>query len=526
MPKSINKKIVLDTIYNLDCKVLINKMIKNNFKVDAIITDPPYNISRKNNFQTIGRQGINFGDWDKNFDQKKWLKNIDKILKPGGSIIIFNDWRNLGIIAEQLEAQGFIVKDVLRWIKPNPMPRNITRRYVTDYEFAIWATKKDGKWTFNKNNDKIYLKPEFIHSVVLGKKRLHPTEKSIPLIEEIIKIHTNEGDIIFDPFSGSGSISFAANKLNRFYIATEISKIYYQKSIKRIKDSYTKPSFNHLGNKYRMIQELIRNFPKNNIHYFVDVFAGSGVVSINYKTPKIYFLNDKDTHLTSILNFLINNKIETILKKIDAIVEKYNLPIKPNVNFKNQYLNLKNDFNKNKSVDKLLVLTLFGFNQQIRFNENNEWNIPSGKFCWNSYQRNKIIQFCNELNKGTFNISTQDFDVFANEIKEKINKNQSLFYFDPPYLISNATYNASWTIEEEKKLISILQNLTDNNYKWCLSNLLSSKGQENKLLMEFIKKNNSKIQIEYLEEISYSNSNYQRKNHTNKDVEVLIKGNL
>ena len=206
----------------------------------------------------------------------------------------------------------------------------------------------------------------------MGKKRLHPTEKSIPLIEEIIKVHTNEGDIIFDPFSGSGSISFAANKLNRFYIATEISKIYYQKSIKRIKDSYTKPSFNHLGNKYRMIQELIRNFPKNNIHYFVDVFAGSGVVSINYKTPKIYFLNDKDTHLTSILNFLINNKIETILKKIDAIVEKYNLPIKPNVNFKNQYLNLKNDFNKNKSVDKLLVLTLFGFNQQIRFNENNE----------------------------------------------------------------------------------------------------------------------------------------------------------
>ena len=69
MPKNINNKIVLDTIYNLDCKVLINKMIKNNFKVDAIITDPPYNISRKNNFQTIGRQGINFGDWDKNFDQ-------------------------------------------------------------------------------------------------------------------------------------------------------------------------------------------------------------------------------------------------------------------------------------------------------------------------------------------------------------------------------------------------------------------------------------------------------------------------
>ena len=528
MKKDLKTELQLNKIYNTDCLLLIKKMIEQNFKVDMILTDPPYNISRKNNFHTIGRNGIDFGKWDKEFDQTNWLTNIHKIIKNGGSIIIFNDWRNLGLIAQKLEKEGFIIKDILRWIKPNPMPRNTTRRYVTDYEFAIWATYHKGKWTFNKKADKAYLKPEFIHSVVIGNKRIHPTEKSISLMEQIIEIHTNEGDIIFDPFSGSGAISYAASKLNRFYIGSEISKTYFDKSLKRIKELYIKPTINHLGNKYRMIDELIANFPKNNIDYFIDVFAGSGVVSINYKTPKIYYLNDKDTHLTQILKFLIENKLEIILQKIDQIVTKYNLPTQPNLDFKTSYNHLKNDFNLKKTVDKLLVLTLFGFNQQIRFNSEGLWNIPPGKFCWNAYQRNKLTKFCEQLKNKQINASSMNFDDFVKRIKLEINKKKtkSLFYFDPPYLISNATYNANWSEAEEAKLIEILQDLTDRGYKWCLSNLLFSKGKENKLLKDFINKNQSKLKVEYFGNINYFNSNYQRKNKNNEDIEILVKGNL
>ena len=519
-------EIELNKIYNINCTSFIKEMINQNFKVDAIITDPPYNVSRKNNFHTIGRNGIDFGKWDKNFNQTNWLSNIGKIIKPGGSIIIFNDWRNLGIIAKKLEKEGFLVKDILRWIKRNPMPRNVNRRYVTDYEFAIWATYNNGKWTFNKPKEKSYLKPEFFHSLVLGKKRIHPTEKSIFLMEEIIKIHTNEGDIIFDPFSGSGSISYAANKHGRFYIGNEISKNYFEKSLKRFKEVYIKPTINHLGNKYRVIEELINNFPKSDIDFFIDVFAGSGVVSINYNIPKIYYLNDKDLYLTEILKFFINNKIDFILEKIDFIVKKYNLPTKPNVTFKNEYFNLKNDFNRKKTIEKLLVLTLFGFNQQIRFNSNNEWNIPPGKFCWNSYQRNKIISFYEAISRKKIFISSMNFDEFIKEIKLKINKKKTLFYFDPPYLISNATYNSQWSQEDEKKLIDILEILTEEGYKWCLSNLLFSKGNKNNLLGDFIDKNKKKIKIKYFNEINYSNSNYQRKHKNEIDIEVLIKGNF
>ncbi|WP_081794293.1 DNA methyltransferase [Mycoplasmoides pirum] len=525
--KKIKKEnIEVNRIYNKNCLDIINSMIKQNFIVDAIITDPPYNVSKKNNFKTIGRLGVDFGKWDKNFNQTLWLNNIGKILKPGGSIIIFNDWKNLGIISQELVKENFEIKDLLRWIKPNPMPRNVDRRYVPDYEFALWAIKKKGSWTFNKKLDKFYLKPEFICPSVSSKKRIHPTEKPLILMEEIIKIHTNEGDIVFDPFSGSGSTLVAANKLNRFYIGSEILKSYYNKSIKRIKESYIKPTFNHLGNKFRMIEDLIRNFPKNNVDYFVDVFAGSGVVSLNYQTPKKIFLNDKDKWLTAILNYLMNTDVNLVIQKTENIIKQYKLPVdKLNDKYTSQYNKLKKDFNRNKNVEKLLVLILFGFNQQIRFNSKDEWNIPAGKFRWSLYQKNKLIEFCEKAKEKNYSIHSKEFDIFVYEILKEIDKKKTLFYFDPPYLISDATYNNSWTELEEQKLIDILNFLTKNGYRWCLSNLLYSKGKENTKLNNFISINKKNIKVDIIKNISYKNSNYQRKKNFLIDQEILIRGN-
>lgn len=501
-------------------------MIKSRIIVDAIITDPPYNISRENNFETIGRKGIDFGEWDWNFDQIKWLDNIDKILKPGGSIIIFNDWKNLGLISKKLESCNFEIKDILRWIKPNPMPRNTNRRYVTDYEFALWATKRGEKWTFNKPDNLSYLKPEFIHSVVSSSKRIHPTEKSESLIEEIMKIHTNEGDIVFDPFSGSGTISFIANKLNRYYIASEISKKYVDASKKRIKDSYIKPAFNHLGNKFRMIEELLRQLPKKNIDYFVEVFAGSGIVSMNYQSPKKIFLNDNDIWLTKILEYLINDDDKNVMKRIDTIIKKFKLPINnTKVKYDKQYSELKKSFNKSKKIDELLVLILYGFNQQIRFNSKGEFNIPPGKFSWNTYQKNKLLSFCLATKDKKISIKNEDFIDFVNSIKKQVKKENTIFYFDPPYLITNATYNSTWSQNKEQELIDLLKELTREGYKWILSNVLESKGNINELLKGFIC-SDPRISYEFVNDINYKNSNYQRKNKNSLDKEILVKGNI
>ncbi len=505
----------------------MDKMFKQNIKVDAIITDPPYNVSRENNFKTIGRNGINFGDWDSNFNQVKWLKKINRILKPGGSVIIFNDWKNMGLISKELENQGFQIKDLIRWRKSSPMPRNVNRRYVGDAEYALWVVKP-GKWTFNKPEGVHYLRPEILSGVALGKGRFHPTQKASKVIETLIETHTEKGDLIFDPFSGSGQISLSSHKLNRFFIGAEIDTKYWKVSKKRINDSLIKPAFNHLGNKYRMIGKLESVMPIKGIENFVDVFAGSCVVSASYTSAKKYYINDGDENLYKIINFLVNTNKKTIVEEIEKIVNKYKLDTLP---YKEGYSKLKEKYNKttikNRDTRELLTLVLFGFNQQIRFNRKNEFNIPAGKTQWTDYQKEKIFKFVQSFENKNTVIRNDDFEDFVKFVLSETNKSETIFYFDPPYLITDATYNYSWTPEEETRLLSLLEKLTkEYKVKWILSNVLISKGKENFLLKEFIEKNkglnNEKLNIIDIN-LNYSNSNYQRKSYKENDQEIILR---
>ncbi|MCL2017437.1 MAG: site-specific DNA-methyltransferase [Alphaproteobacteria bacterium] len=220
-----------------DCIVAMNALIKDGVKVDAIITDPPYNISKENNFSTMKtakRQGVDFGEWDKGFDLYSWLDVADKLLKDGGNIIIFNSFLNIGNIAQYLEKKGYSVKDLIRWIKPNPMPRNMDCRFASDYELAIWCVKGKKKWTFNNINAG-YLRPEIKCPSPAGKERLgHPTQKPIFLMEELVKIFTNKENVVLDPFMGSGSTGIACIRQNRHFIGIELDDNYHNMARKRI----------------------------------------------------------------------------------------------------------------------------------------------------------------------------------------------------------------------------------------------------------------------------------------------------
>lgn len=225
-------------IYNRDAYKLLHDMVFYDFKVDHIITDPPYNISKDNNFATMKsakRQGVDFGEWDKKFDLTGWITDAEKILKPGGTFIVFNSYRNLTPIIEKMESCGLIVKDIIKWIKTNPMPRNIDRRYVQDTEYAIWAVKPKKPWIFNKKFDKPYLRAEYRTSTVSGNKRTcHPTQKSEKLMSEIIEVHSNRNDIILDPFMGSGTTGVSALSKGRRFIGCELNETYFRIAEKRL----------------------------------------------------------------------------------------------------------------------------------------------------------------------------------------------------------------------------------------------------------------------------------------------------
>ena len=198
--------------------------------VDLVLTDPPYNIARENNFSTMGRAGIDFGEWDKGFDLFSYIDEVSRILKKDGSFVVFNAWRNLGAIADYAEKQGFETKDMIRLEKSNPMPRNRDRRYITDYECAVWFVKKGAKWTFNRQDSK-YQRPKFVASIESG---LHPTQKNLSLMENLVKIHSNEDDIVIDPFMGSGTTGLACKNLTRNFIGIEKELQYFETAKRRI----------------------------------------------------------------------------------------------------------------------------------------------------------------------------------------------------------------------------------------------------------------------------------------------------
>lgn len=223
--------------YLADSFSIVKELKQNKVKVNHIITDPPYNISKENNFDTMRnpRAGVDFGKWDEKFDFVGWIKDYVDLLDKDGSIIVFCSYLYISYIIDELKANDIDVKDVIVWKKTNPMPRNVNRRYVQDMEFAIWGVKKKAKWVFNKPENTPYLRSLFESSLVAGKEKVgHPTQKSLSIMEKIVQIHTNPDDLIIDPFMGSGTTGVAALKNKRKFIGVEKNIKYYNMAIKRL----------------------------------------------------------------------------------------------------------------------------------------------------------------------------------------------------------------------------------------------------------------------------------------------------
>ncbi len=225
--------------------------------IDLIFADPPYYMQLQGELYRPNQSKVSSVDdeWDKfsgfkEYDKfsNDWLNEAHRILKKNGAIWVIGSYHNIFRVGKIIQDIGYWILNDIVWIKSNPMPNFKGTRFNNAHETLIWASKnKDSKYTFHykslkASNEDLQMRSDWYLGICQGEERLkgndgkkiHSTQKPIDLLFRVILSTSNVGDIILDPFSGTGTTAAVAKKLGRQYIGIEKEELYYASSIERL----------------------------------------------------------------------------------------------------------------------------------------------------------------------------------------------------------------------------------------------------------------------------------------------------
>lgn len=231
----------INTILAGDCIAMMDSLPAGS--VDVIFADPPYNLQlggellRPNNSRVDGVDE----DWDRFQDfaaydgfTKAWLAAARRVLKPEGTLWVIGSYHNIFRVGAQLQDLGFWVLNDIIWRKTNPMPNFKGTRFANAHETLIWCSKSQGaRYTFNYEalkalNDDLQMRSDWVLPLCTGAERLrqdgkktHPTQKPEALLYRVLMTSTKPGDVVLDPFFGTGTTGAVARKLGRNFIGIE-----------------------------------------------------------------------------------------------------------------------------------------------------------------------------------------------------------------------------------------------------------------------------------------------------------------
>ena len=224
--------------------------------VDMVFADPPYNLQLGGDLfrPEGGRVDAVDDDWDK-FDTfeaydtftKAWLAEARRILKPNGTLWVIGSYHNIFRVGAALQDAGYWILNDIVWRKSNPMPNFRGTRFTNAHETLIWASKsEDSRYTFNYRamkalNDELQMRSDWVIPICSGGERVktdgvkaHPTQKPEALLYRVLLACTNPGDVVLDPFFGTGTTGAVARRLGRNWIGIEREKKYVKVARQRI----------------------------------------------------------------------------------------------------------------------------------------------------------------------------------------------------------------------------------------------------------------------------------------------------
>lgn len=347
-------------------------------------------------------------------------------------------------------------------------------------------------------------------------------------LEDIEKILKNKGNTVkYEmPFKAFNAGKTDIKNHKEILFITKVGKPAQTK-----KNSIVRSPFFYVGDKYKLMKQLLPLFPKDIETYF-EPFCGGGSSFLNVNAAK-YVLGDVDEYMIKLHNMLNTyarnpQRFFSIVKTIEekyGFSASYRQDIIPK-DMKEEYAKtyfarfnktgydmMRKDFNSDKqNIELLYMLIIYGFNRMLRFNSNGDFNLPVGNVDFNSNVTKALDHYFDFCTRNEVLFYTLDFRTY---LKMWTYSKNDFIYLDPPYLISNSEYNKLWSEKDEQDLLDLLDNLNAKNVRFAISNLIEDKGKRNIIFEKWAQKYN-------IHEISSSYLDYHNNTKTENHREVLV----
>lgn len=246
----------IDSILKGDCIAALERLPEKS--VDVVFADPPYNLQLEGELHRPDQSRVDAVDdeWDQfeSFEAydaftRAWLLAVRRVLKPEGTIWVIGSYHNIFRVGAIMQDLGFWILNDIVWRKTNPMPNFRGRRFQNAHETLIWAARdQKGKgYTFNYDalkaaNDDVQMRSDWLFPICTGAERLkdengrkiHPTQKPEALLARVMLASSKPGDVVLDPFFGSGTTGAVAKRLGRHFVGIEREQAYIDAAAERI----------------------------------------------------------------------------------------------------------------------------------------------------------------------------------------------------------------------------------------------------------------------------------------------------